>query len=60
MMTDDQLRLSFVPMQKSQIYRWLLARAIERQVCKLRSYETRTGRRRWNFPTLERRRAGDV
>jgi len=47
-------------MQKSQIYKWLLARAIERQICNLRSYESHTDRRRWNFPTLKRRRAGDV
>ena len=49
-----------MPLKKSQIYRWLLARAMERQARKLRSYETRTDRRRWNFPTLKRRRATDV
>jgi hypothetical protein len=25
-----------------------------------RGYETRTDRRHWNFPTRERRRAGDI
>jgi hypothetical protein len=44
---------------KLQVHRWALARAIMRQASKRRAFEQEIERRRWNFPTRERRRASD-
>jgi hypothetical protein len=48
-----------MPLSRPQIYRWLLARAIRRQAGKGECPKAPVERRRWNFPTRERRRAGD-
>jgi hypothetical protein len=62
--TDLLLALSqslafIVPFRKSQMYRWLLARAVARQALKRRIADM-PDRRRWNFPTQQRRRATDA
>ena len=44
---------------KLQIHRWTLARAMARQAVKRRADIYELERRRWNFPTHERRRASD-
>ncbi len=46
-----------MPLRKAQLYRWLLARAMARQAAKCKA--AIPDRRRWNFPTNERRRAED-
>jgi len=47
-------------LRKSQIYRWLLARAMRRQARKSATGDAQAERRRWNFPTRSRRRASDT
>jgi hypothetical protein len=44
---------------KSKIHRWALARAMTKQALKRYAYDHLAERRRWNFPTHERRRDGD-
>ena len=44
---------------KQQIHRYILARAMARQAVKRGAREQEIDRRRWNFPTRERRRDDD-
>lgn len=48
-------------LRKPQIYRWLLMRAITRSVVRrVGDTQPQPDRRRWNFPTRQRRRLGDA